>query len=129
MYSFGERSSENLRSLDPKLQALCNEVIKVMDFSIIEGHRSVQRQEALYKEGKSQLDGITRMGKHNYYPSRAVDVLPYEQGHNSFDSSDKSELMFWRLLWEFKRASKRLNIPIELGAFWSFKDMPHIELV
>ena len=128
MYSFGDKSQSILNTADPRLQALCNEVIKHFDFSVIEGTRSLARQKEMYETGKSQIDGITRKGKHNYNPSLAVDLLPYKKGHNAFDGSDESELMFWRMLWHFKRASKTLGIPITLGAFWSFKDMPHIEL-
>ncbi len=129
MFNFSIHSNLLLATADERLQALCNEVIKHYDFSIIEGHRSLQRQKELYEEGKSQIDGIVKKGKHNYMPSLAVDVLPYKKGHNAFDGSDESELMFWRMLWHFKRASIKLKIPIRFGAFWSFKDFPHIELV
>ncbi len=129
MFNFSVHSNLLLATADERLQALCNEVIKHYDFSVIEGHRSLQRQKELYEEGKSQIDGVVKKGKHNYMPSLAVDVLPYKKGHNAFDGSDESELMFWRMLWHFKRASIKLKIPIRFGAFWSFKDFPHIELV
>jgi len=129
MFNFSIHSNLLLATADERLQALCNEVIKHYDFSVIEGHRSLQRQKELYEEGKSQIDGVVKKGKHNYMPSLAVDVLPYKKGHNAFDGSDESELMFWRMLWHFKRASIKLKIPIRFGAFWSFKDFPHIELV
>lgn len=128
MYSFGSISSLMLDTTDERLQALCNEVIKHFDFSVIEGTRSLQRQQELFKEGRSQIDGVIKKGKHNHNPSLAIDVLPYKKGHNTFDGSDESELMFWRMLWHFKRASIKLGIPIRFGAFWSFKDFPHIEL-
>lgn len=128
MFSFGAHSDLMLSTADERLQALCNEVIKHFDFSVIEGTRSLQRQQELYKDGKSQIDGIVKKGKHNYNPSLAVDVIPYKKGHNPFDNSDASELMFWRMLWHFKRASIKLRIPITYGAFWSFRDFPHIEL-
>jgi len=128
MFKFGERSAQILATADEKLQTLCNEVIKHYDFSVIEGTRSLQRQQELYRDGKSQIDGVINRGKHNYMPSLAIDVLPYKKGHNTFDGSDESELMFWRMLWHFERASVKFGIPIRLGAFWSFKDFPHIEL-
>jgi len=128
MFSFGDHSRLILDTADERLQALCNEVIKHYDFSVIEATRSLQRQKELYESGKSQIDGVIKKGKHNYMPSLAIDVLPYKKGHNAFDGSDESELMFWRMLWHFKRASIKLRIPITFGAFWSFKDFPHIEL-
>jgi peptidoglycan LD-endopeptidase CwlK len=128
MYKFGKKSLESLSTVDWKLEALCNLVIQKVDFSVIEGHRSVLHQKELYDQGYSQIDGVTKKGKHNQFPSQAIDVLPYKKGVNPFDGTDASELMFWRLLWEFKRASKELGVPITLGAFWSFKDFSHIEL-
>ena len=128
MFKLGKRSKDNLKHVDIRLQKLCYEVIKEFDFTVIEGHRTLERQQELFKEGKSQIDGITTKGNHNYLPSRAIDIIPYKKGHNPFDGSDESELMFWRMLWQFNRASKKLGIPITLGAYWSFKDFPHIEL-
>ncbi|WP_303605995.1 hypothetical protein, partial [Gilvimarinus sp. 1_MG-2023] len=48
-----------------------------MDFSVIEGHRSIARQQELYRDGKSQIDGIIQRGRHNLIPAEAVDLLPY----------------------------------------------------
>ena len=48
-----------------------------IDFGVSEGHRSVERQNKLFKEGKSKIDGITKRGKHNYTPSEAGDVYAY----------------------------------------------------
>ena len=128
MYKFGVRSKRNLEMASVELVKLCNEVIKHIDFTVIESHRSIERQQTLYKEGKSQLDGINNKSKHNYMPSRAIDVIPYQKGHNPFDGTEKSELMFYRLYREFERAAIRLHIKINWGGFWSFKDYPHIEL-
>jgi peptidoglycan L-alanyl-D-glutamate endopeptidase CwlK len=130
MYSFGEKSQLNLDTAHESLQQLCNEVIKHIDFSVIEGHRPIERQIKLYNQGKSQIDGINKKGKHNYTPSLAVDVIPYEKGHNPFDESEKSEYMFLKLNREFQKAAKKLNIQIEWGGSWAtLDDMPHYQLV
>ncbi len=128
MYRFSDRSKKNLETSSVELIKLCNEVIKHIDFTVIEGYRNSERQYALYKNGKSQIDGITQKSKHNHNPSRAIDIIPYKKGHNPFDGTEKSELMFYRLFREFKIASKKLGIDINWGGFWSFKDYPHIEL-
>jgi peptidoglycan L-alanyl-D-glutamate endopeptidase CwlK len=127
-YKFSNRSKANLEQADTNLVKLCYEVIKHFDFTVIESHRSLERQKELYDEGLSQIDGITQKGNHNYLPSRAIDIIPYEKGLNPFDGSEKSELLFYRMYREFERASRKLDIPIEWGGFWSFKDYPHIEL-
>lgn len=127
-YKFGIRSKKNLSTADTQLVKVCYEVIKHIDFTVIEGHRTLERQKELFDKGMSQIDGISKKGKHNYLPSKAIDIIPYEKGHNPFDGSEKSELMFYRLHREFVRASKKLNVKINWGGFWSFKDYPHIEL-
>jgi len=47
MYLFGNKSNERLSTADEKLQKVAERALSfgVMDFSIIEGHRSVERQK------------------------------------------------------------------------------------
>ena len=67
-----------LDSCEPALKSLMNEVIKHVDITVLEGHRTVDRQAELFSQGKSKLDGSPgKMSKHNYSPSRAVDVAPW----------------------------------------------------
>ena len=127
-YKFSKRSISNLNSSDIRLVKLCYEVIKHIDFTVIEGYRSKNKQYSLYLDKKTQLDGINHKSNHNYLPSRAIDIIPYEKNHNPFDGSEKSELMFFRLYRQFVISSQKLDIPINWGGFWSFKDYPHIEL-
>lgn len=130
---FGKRSKNKLSTTHPDLVKLANHVIKRYDIGVYESSRTTARQITMFNTGKSQIDGISKRSKHQVSVSeplsRAIDCFPYERGHNSFDGSPKSRLMFWEMVWHFKRASAELGIPIECGAFWSFKDMPHIELV
>jgi len=66
MPKFGKRSRKNLESCDPRLQDIFNEVIKHVDCSVIEGHRSKERQNKLYDEGKTQVKHPN--GRHNAFP-------------------------------------------------------------
>ena len=129
MYKFSRRSLDNLRDIDDRLVKICNELIKEYDFTVIEGFRSVERQLELFKKRFSQIDGINKKGKHNYFPSLAIDIIPYEKGHNPFDGSDKSKKMFIEMSNRFKEIAKRLGINITWGGDWkSFKDLPHFQL-
>lgn len=129
MFKFSKRSLENLKNVDGRLVKICNELIKEYDFTIIEGYRTPERQYELYKQGFSQIDGKTKKGKHNYSPSLAIDIIPYKVGHNPFDNTTKSKLMFYELAHKFKNVAKRLNIEIIWGGDWkTFKDLPHFEL-
>jgi uncharacterized protein YcbK (DUF882 family) len=71
MYKFGKRSKERLKGVDPRLVKVLNELIKIMDVTIIEGVRSKERQEQLLAQGKTK----TKYSKH--ITGKAVD-----QTHN-----------------------------------------------
>ena len=51
MPKFGRKSRERLSTCHEDLQDLFNEVIKYVDCSVLEGHRSQERQDKLYDEG------------------------------------------------------------------------------
>ena len=129
MYKFSQRSLDNLKNVDERLVRICNELIKRIDFTVIEGFRTPERQKELYDKGFSKIDGISKKGKHNYSPSLAIDIIPYKKGHNPFDGSKESDIMFDNLAKEFKQVAKELNINITWGGDWkSFVDKPHFQL-
>ena len=137
-YSFGNSSARNLVSTHFKLNQLARKVLNygVMDFSVIEGHRSIERQNLLYRTGDSQIDGITRKGKHNYLPSLAIDILPFPAQVNGVDSWEDKQ-RFHVLAGLFYAAAKELGIGIRWGGDWdgdgnnadsNFNDLAHFEL-
>ena len=129
MYSFSQRSLDNLKNADKRLVDICNELIKITDFTVIESYRSIERQQELFKKGFSKIDGIKKKGKHNYFPSLAIDIIPFKKGHNPFDGSKESDQMFEDLAKQFKEVAKQLNIKIQWGGNWiNFSDKPHFEL-
>ena len=68
MYKFGKRSRERLKGVDSRLVNVLNELIKIMDVTIIEGLRSKERQEQLLAQGKTKtLEIIT--GKMKILPN------------------------------------------------------------
>ena len=75
MARFGKSSKRRLGTCEQKLQDVFNEVIKYVDCSVLEGHRSGERQDKLFDEGKTKVRYPN--GRHNASPSRAVDVTPY----------------------------------------------------
>lgn len=121
MYKFSQRSKDNLATADEKLQLLFNEVIKEFDCTVIEGHRSLKRQKELFDKGASQIDGISKKGKHNYMPSRAVDVVPYPLDWNDTES-------FKLLASVVKRKALDLGINVQWGGDWKMRDYPHWQL-
>jgi len=126
MPTFGSTSLERLNTCDARLIQVATKAIEScpIDFGIAEGHRTLERQNQLFKEGKSQLDGINKKGNHNYSPSRAFDIYAWVDGKASWDKSYLSFIAAWIL-----KTADELNISIQWGGFWkSFVDMPHFEL-
>ena len=63
MYKFSKRSLNNLMNVDERLKSICYELIKVIDFTVIEGFRTRERQKELFDKGFSKIDGISKKGK------------------------------------------------------------------
>jgi len=75
MPTLGPTSRENLSLVDIRLRQIVLEAIYVTDFSVIEGHRSPERQEEMFQSGASKLRWPD--SKHNSLPSKAMDLAPY----------------------------------------------------
>ena len=128
MPKFGKKSKMNLLTCDYRLQKVLNEVIKYVDCSVIEGHRSEERQNELYKDGKTKVRYPN--GRHNADPSRAVDVVPYP-----VDWNDRERFhLFAGFVLGIARSMK---IKLRWGGDWNmnfevddnkFDDFPHFEL-
>ncbi len=139
MYSFGNKSFNNLSTADEQLQKVAKRalLLGVLDFSIIEGHRSVERQKELFDQGKSMIDGISKKGKHNYEPSLAIDIIPYPAKVNNINVwNDKQR--FAVLAGVMFAAASLEDITLRWGGDWdhdgnnadsTFHDLPHFEIL
>lgn len=74
-FHYSPRSKNRLAECHPNLQLIFNDVIKVVDCSIVTGRRGKDAQDAAYNSGKSKVKWPNSM--HNQRPSLAVDVAPY----------------------------------------------------
>jgi len=74
-YSWGERSLRIRRGLHPKLLTVFDAALYYRDIALLEGHRDEDTQNFYYTTGKSKVQYPN--SKHNVYPSRAVDAIPY----------------------------------------------------
>ena len=74
-FPYGKTSLERLETVDRRHQMAAMKIADKIDTSIIEGHRTVERQLELYAQGPD----VTRVkfGKHNVDPSMAIDMAPY----------------------------------------------------
>lgn len=145
MYHFGKTSQARLNTCHIDLQKICNEVIKNIDFSVLEGARTLEKQQEYFKDGKSKLDGVNKKSKHQVSKekplSTAVDVAPYPI---DFKNQSKARARFYLLAGYFFQASQTLFEAGEIahkirwGGDWdsdkdfkdqSFDDLPHFELI
>ena len=128
MPKFGKRSRERLNTCNKKLQKVFNEVIKHVDCSVLEGHRGKDRQNKLFEENKTKVKYPN--GRHNSYPSNAVDVTPYP-----VDWKDRErQTLFAGFVIGI---AKGMGINLRWGGDWNqnwevddnkFDDFPHFEL-
>jgi peptidoglycan L-alanyl-D-glutamate endopeptidase CwlK len=128
MPRFGKTSKKNLKTCDERLQKVFNEVIKYVDCSVLEGHRSEKRQNKLFDEGKTKVK--FPKGRHNASPSLAVDVTPYPV---NWDDRERQTLFAGFVIG----IGKSMGIDLRWGGDWDqdfqvmdnrFDDFPHFEI-
>ena len=128
MPRYSNKSKERLASCDERLQDVFNEVIKYVDCSILEGHRSKERQNKLYDENRTKVKYPN--GRHNSSPSKAVDVTPYPV---DWEDRERQTLFAGFVLG----LARNMGIRLRWGGDWDmdfqvmdncFDDFPHFEV-
>jgi peptidoglycan L-alanyl-D-glutamate endopeptidase CwlK len=119
MSKFSARSQKNLEGIHPDLLAVVTLALELskVDFCVIEGLRTKQKQEQLVKAGASKTMNSRHLTGH------AIDIAPYIAGQVRFDWPP-----FYEIARAMKEASQILEIPVEWGGSWKFKDGPHFQL-
>lgn len=110
MPRFGKTSRSRLKGVDSRLIEVLEEVVKHYDIKIIEGLRSSERQQKLFADKKSKLDGVTR--KSNHQTGKAVDIAAYP-----IDFKQTKD--FYYLAGMMQMASKKLGYKIRWGGDWN----------
>jgi len=135
MNKFSKKSLSNLESCHQDLQTLFKAVLPKIDITIIEGHRTVERQQELYAQGRTKagkivtnIDGFRQKGKHNMKPSLAVDVVPYPIDWNDIDRF-KHLANVVKDTWLNLKQSGQVANKLTWGGDWvTLKDYPHWEI-
>lgn len=120
MPSLGPRSVMRLKGVHPDLVKVIQHAIEVseVDFTVLEGLRSIDRQRALVKAGASQTL------KSRHLTGHAVDLGAWVD-----DQVDWSWPLYSKIAKAMEAAAAECNIPIEWGGNWTkFKDGPHFQL-
>ncbi|ELX2304359.1 M15 family metallopeptidase [Yersinia enterocolitica] len=128
-FNLSQRSEKNLLGVNPELVKVVRRAIQItqVDFMVIEGLRSAERQRELVTKGASQTLNSRHLTGH------AVDCVPLIAGAIPWNDKSKfkavSDAMF--------QAAKELGVRIRWGGDWNengrsdderFYDGPHFEL-
>lgn len=109
MFNLSRRSEERLAGLHPDLERVVRLAIRKtsVDFVVLEGLRSLQRQKQLVAQGKSKtLDG-------RHLTGHAVDLGAYVSGQVSWDWEH-----YYRLAEAMRDAAIELGVPVVWGGVW-----------
>lgn len=119
-FSLSQKSKDRLSGVHPDLVKVVQRAIDITtcDFAVLEGVRSMARQEQLVKAGASQTM------KSRHLTGHAVDIGAYVNGSVRWDWP-----LYDQLSAAMKKAAAELDIPLEWGGDWkTLKDGPHFQL-
>jgi peptidoglycan L-alanyl-D-glutamate endopeptidase CwlK len=133
---FSKRSIDNLSGIHPDLVRVMEKAItnSPVDFTIIEGVRADERQQALYALGRTKpgsivtyADGVLNRSNHQVRADgygHAVDLYPYVGGQvrvNDIESLRK-------IAGHIKAVAADMGVNAEWGGDWKMRDYAHFEL-
>ena len=120
MFKLGPRSLARLEGVHPDLVKVVMRAIELtpVDFTVLEGLRTPERQKTLVAAGASQTL------KSRHLTGHAVDLGAWVD-----EQVDWSWPLYHKIADAMKTAAADLKIPIEWGGAWSqFRDGPHWQL-
>lgn len=120
MFKLSRRSQDKLQGVHPDLVKVIERAmaISLVDFMVVEGLRTKERQMQLVASGASKTMNSRHITGH------AVDVAPMVGNEARWDWP-----MFDKLIPFVKQAADDCKVPIECGYDWvTFRDGPHIQL-
>ena len=132
-FKLGETSLARLQGVDETLVNVVKRAIEIseVDFTVMEGVRTLERQRELYAQGRTAPGKIvTWTMKSRHIEGKAVDLVPYPLDWNDLEKFNKiKDAMF--------QAAKELDVNLRWGADWDGDgnyrekgeyDSPHFEI-
>lgn len=119
-YTLSNRSRNRLVGVHPDLVKIIELAItrSPVDFVVVEGLRSPERQKELFDKGASKTLNSRHITGH------AVDIAPVVEGSLRWDWP-----LYHRIAPVVKQCAEELGVEIVWGGDWkSFPDGPHFEL-
>lgn len=117
-FILGDRSTKNLVGVNADLVKVVKRALELspVDFTVIEGLRTKERQAELMKQG------FTRTLNSRHIIGEAVDILPLPVDW-------KNPKPFGLVAEAMKKAADELGVKITWGGDWkSFVDLPHYQI-
>ncbi|KFK98117.1 M15 family metallopeptidase [Serratia sp. Ag1] len=125
-FRFSQRSEGNLVGVNPALVKVVRRALELstVDFSVIEGKRTMERQKQLVAAGASKTMASRHLTGH------AVDLFPVGGNWNDYKC-------WLPVLDAMHQAGKELGVPLRFGITWTdnpgdtpakFLDAPHVEM-
>lgn len=121
-FILSKRSKRKLECVTPEIVAVVFLALKMsrVDFAVIDGARSIDRQKVLFLMGRSKTEKSLHLLQDDGY-THAVDLIPC--GFDTFD--DITDEAWEEVNIAMKKASEVLNYPIHNGFdMWGW-DRPH----
>lgn len=114
MWKFSERSIGNLVGVKPILAEITHHALALsaVDFAVIEGVRTLERQKKLFEAGASQ----TMQSKH--LDGSAVDLFAYIDGRGSWEIS-----LYDEIAEAMRMAARERGVALRWGAAWNVPDI------
>ena len=132
-FKLGKTSLARLQGVDETLVNVVKRAIEIseVDFTVLEGVRTLERQRELYAQGRTAPGKIvTWTMKSRHIEGKAVDLVPYPLDWSDLEKFNKiKDAMF--------QAAKELDVNLCWGADWDGDgnyrekgeyDSPHFEI-
>lgn len=132
-FKLGKTSLARLQGVDETLVNVVKRAIEIseVDFTVMEGVRTLERQRELYAQGRTAPGKIvTWTMKSRHIEGKAVDLVPYPLDWNDLEKFNKiKDAMF--------QAARELDVNLRWGADWDGDgnyrekgeyDSPHFEI-
>ena len=120
-YKLSHKSKLKLTNVHPDLVKCVKRAITLtkVDFCVLEGCRSTERQQALYAAGASQIDGVKKRGKHQEDArtgyGHAVDLGAYIGGQVRWEFRP-----YFDIARAMQLAGREFGVKLRWGGCWVY---------
>lgn len=134
MASFGRSSEAKLKMAHPDIQLVMRKAIKIIDFTIVQTHRTSAEHARYIVLGKTRVS--YEETRHASNPAEAIDIAPWFRNEPHIRWEDRETFIY--LAGIIMACAVDLNIPLRWGGNWdrddeilsdqNFDDLVHFEL-